>query len=90
MSPLLAQSGHSDRAEPCPLLGVKRTFRASSLWTAAAELAGGLAAGVPFTSAGLGNPARAVALFAWTATAPSPSPSMSPFKSSALGAELFL
>src|SRR5262249_55771621 len=23
--PLLAQSGHHDRAEPCPLLGVKRT-----------------------------------------------------------------
>jgi hypothetical protein len=24
--PLLAQSGHHDRAEPCPLLGVKRTY----------------------------------------------------------------
>ena len=38
----------------------------------------------------VGNPARAVALFTWTATAPSPSPSMSPFKSSAPNAELFL
>jgi hypothetical protein len=26
MSLLLAQSGHRDRAEPCPLLGVKRTL----------------------------------------------------------------
>ena len=25
MSPLLAQSGHHDRAKPCPLSGVKRT-----------------------------------------------------------------
>src|SRR6516165_4759191 len=25
-SPLLAQSGHHDRADPCPLLGVKRTL----------------------------------------------------------------
>src|SRR6516165_6847417 len=24
--PLLAQSGHHDRAKPCPLLGVKRTL----------------------------------------------------------------
>ena len=27
MSLLLAQSGHHDRVEPCPLLGVKRTSR---------------------------------------------------------------
>jgi hypothetical protein len=27
MSPLLAQSGHQDRATECPLLGVKRTSR---------------------------------------------------------------
>jgi hypothetical protein len=26
MSPLLAQSGYHDRAELCPLLGVKRTY----------------------------------------------------------------
>jgi hypothetical protein len=26
MSPLLAQSGHHDRADPCPLSGVKRTL----------------------------------------------------------------
>jgi hypothetical protein len=25
MSPFMAQSGHHDRAEPCPLLEVKRT-----------------------------------------------------------------
>src|SRR5262249_26406276 len=27
MSPLLAQSGHRDRANPCPLSGVKQTLR---------------------------------------------------------------
>jgi hypothetical protein len=30
MSPLLAQSGHHDRAEPCLLSGVKRTFVGSA------------------------------------------------------------
>ena len=36
--PLLAQSGHHDRADPCPLLGVKRTLlhvASSHYWTVA-------------------------------------------------------
>jgi hypothetical protein len=31
MSPLLAQSGHPDALNQCPLLGVKRTLRAHAL-----------------------------------------------------------
>ena len=34
MSPLLAQSGHHSRADPCPLSGVKRTAVAPSLMSA--------------------------------------------------------
>jgi hypothetical protein len=32
--PLLAQSGHHDRANPCPLLGVKRTCKVSGSMSA--------------------------------------------------------
>jgi hypothetical protein len=34
MSPSSAQSGHHDRAEPCPLLGVKRTSRFQGIMSA--------------------------------------------------------
>jgi hypothetical protein len=34
MGPLLAQSGHGDGAEECPLLGVKQTWRFQSAMSA--------------------------------------------------------